>query len=97
MPNKVETAPVVYLYNSTSTARLPPPTIEKCVTQPQRPEGKFVVFGTPLSVAKVANNVLVLPAIVAVTVCSAALVAVGDHSLYVGVPKAVSVLFDWLR
>ena len=51
VPNKVDTPPIVYLYNSTSTATFLFVLIEKCVTKAQRPEGIFVIFGTPLSVA----------------------------------------------
>jgi hypothetical protein len=51
VPNKVDVPPVVYLYNSTSTATFALVSKEKCVTKAQRPEGIFVEFGTPLSVA----------------------------------------------
>ena len=97
VPNSVETPPVVYLYNSISTARLPLPFCEKCVTQAQLPEGKLVVLGTPESVAKEAIAVLALPVTVNVTVCSVPPVPVGDHCLRVGVPNAVFVFADWFR
>lgn len=38
-----------------------------------------------------------LPAMLAVTVCSAAPVPIGDHCLYVGVPKALLVFNDSFR
>jgi hypothetical protein len=41
----------------------------------------FVTPGTPLSVANVANSVLVLPAILVVIVCSLPPDAVGLHCL----------------
>lgn len=70
-------------------------SIEKCVTQDQSPEGKLVTPGTFESVAYVANRVLVLPpAILVVTVCSAPPVGVPDHCLYVGVPIALLVFND---
>jgi hypothetical protein len=70
-------------------------SIEKCVTQDQSPEGKFVTPGTFESVANVANRVLVLPpAILVVTVCSAPPVGAPDHCLYVGVPIALLVFTD---
>jgi len=94
VPRSVETPPVVYLYNSTSTATALFVSIEKCVTQAQRPAGIFVIFGTPLSVAKVAINVLVFTATFVTTVCSALPVPIGDHCLYVGVPKALLVFND---
>ncbi len=73
-------------------------SIEKCVTQDHKPEGKLVTPGTFESVAYVANRVLVLPpAILVVTVCSAPPVGVPDHCLYVGVPIALLVFTDWLR
>jgi hypothetical protein len=68
--------------------------IEKCVTQAQSPEGIFVIPGTFESVAYVAKRVLVEPAILAVTVCSAVPVPIGDHCLYVGLPKAELVFND---
>jgi hypothetical protein len=68
--------------------------IEKCVTQAQRPEGILVIFGTFEFVAYVAKRVLVLPATLAVTVCSAVPVPTGDHCLYVGVPNALFVFND---
>ena len=52
------------------------------------------MFGTPESVANVAINCLVADGTVTVTDCSALLIALGDNSLYVGVPNAVSVLLD---
>ena len=58
------------------------------------PEGIFVTFGTPESVAKVAINCIVAEGTATVTDCSAPLTALGDNSLYVGVPNAVSVLLD---
>jgi len=69
-------------------------SIEKCVTQAQFPAGIFVKLGTPLSVAYVANKVLVEPVTVFVTVCSPVIVPIGDHCLYVGEPKAVFVFSD---
>jgi hypothetical protein len=69
-------------------------SIEKCVTQAQLPAGMLVILGTPESVAKVAINVLVSAATFVTTVCSAPTTAVGDHCLYVGLPKAVSVFKD---
>ena len=77
-----------------STATVAFVLIEKCVTQAQFPAGILVKFGTPESVAKVAINVLVVADKVVTTVCSAPPVAVGDHCLYVGVPKAVLVFTD---
>lgn len=72
--------------------------IEKCVTHAQRPEGRSVTPGTFESVANVANSVLVLPpAILVVTVCSAPPVGLPDHCLYVGVPIALLVFTDWFR
>jgi hypothetical protein len=68
--------------------------IEKCVTQAQSPEGILVIPGTFESVAYVANRVLVEPAILVVTVCSAVPVPIGDHCLYVGVPNALLVFND---
>jgi len=94
IPNWVETPPVVYLNNLTSTAKFPLPFIEKCVTHAQFPEGMLVKFGTPESVAKVAIFVKVEPATDKVTVCSAPPVPIGDHCLYVGVPKAELVFKD---
>jgi len=47
-----------------STAKFPLPLIAKCVTQAQFPAGMLVKLGTPLSVANVANKVLVEPATV---------------------------------
>jgi len=94
VPNKVETPPVVYLYSSISTAKFPLPLIAKCVTHAQLPAGIFVKLGTPLSVAYVANKVLVEPVTVFVTVCSPVIVPIGDHCLYVGEPKAVFVFSD---
>ena len=77
-----------------STAKFLFVSIEKCVTQAQLPAGIFVRFGTPLSVANVAINVLVFTATFVTTVCCAPTTAVGDHCLYVGVPKAVFVFSD---
>ena len=94
VPKRVETPPVVYLYNSMSTAKLTFVSIEKCVTQAQLPAGILAILGTPESVAKVAINVLVFTATFVTTVCSAPTTAVGDHCLYVGLPKAVSVFKD---
>jgi hypothetical protein len=94
VPSSVEAPPVVYLYNSISTAKVPLEFISKCVVQAHNPAGMFVTPGTPLSVANVANSVLVLPAILVVIVCSAPPVAVGLHCLYVGVPKALFVFTD---
>jgi len=94
IPNCVETPPVVYLYNLTSTARFPFPFIDKCVTQAQFPEGMLVILGTPESVAKVAILVKVEPGTLVTTVCSAVPVPIGDHCLYVGVPKALFVFTD---
>ena len=54
----------------------------------------IVKFGTPVSVANVAINVLVFTATFVTTVCSAPTTAVGDHCLYVGVPKAEFVFID---
>jgi hypothetical protein len=54
----------------------------------------LVRLGTPESVAKVAINVLVFGATFVTTVCSAPTTAVGDHCLYVGLPKAVFVFKD---
>jgi hypothetical protein len=71
----------VYLYNSTSTATFLFVSIEKCVTKAQRPASIFVVFGTPLSVAKVAINVLVSATTFVTTVCSALPVAVDENCL----------------
>jgi len=81
VPNKVDTPPTVYLYNSTSTAKFPFEAISKWVTQAHKPEGMLVMFGTPLSVANVAINVLVLPATDKVTVCWVPPLAFGDHCL----------------
>lgn len=67
---------------------------EKCVTQAQLPEGRLIALGTPESVANVANKVLEPDAIDVLIVCSAAPEGIGDHSLYVGVPKAESVFTD---
>lgn len=94
VPNKVDTPPTVYLYNSTSTATSPFDAIERCVIKAHKPDGILVILGTPESVANVAIKVLVLPATEIVTVCSAPPVAFPDHCLYVGVPKAVSVFTD---
>ena len=94
VPKRVETPPVVYLYNSTSTATSLFESISKCVTQAQLPAGMLVRLGTPESVAKVAINVLVFTATFVTTVCSAPTTAVGDHCLYVGLPKAVFVFKD---
>jgi hypothetical protein len=72
--------------------------IEKCVTQAQSPEGRLITPGLFESVAYVANRVLVLlPAMLVVTVCSAPPVAEPDHCLYVGVPIALLVFTDWFR
>ena len=68
--------------------------IEKCVTHDHNPEGNCVTPGWLESVAYVANRVLVLPAMLVVTVCSAAPVGVPDHCLYVGVPIALLVFND---
>ena len=97
VPNSVETPPVVYLYNSTSTDKFPLPFIEKCVTQAHNPDGILIMLGVPESVAYVAISVLVLPVTDNVTVCSVPPVPFGDHCLYVGVPNAVFVFADWLR
>ena len=94
VPNKVDVPPVVYLYNSTSTANASLVLILRCVTNAHNPEGILVMFGTPESVANVAINCLVAEATATVTDCSAPLIALGDNSLYVGVPNAESVLFD---
>ena len=94
VPNKVDTPPTVYLYNSTSTAKFPFESIAKWFTQAHRPEGILIMFGTPLSVANVAIKVLVLPATDKVTVCSVPPLPFGDHCLYVGVPKALFVFAD---
>ena len=68
---------------------------EKCVTQAQSPEGILVTPGTFESVAYVAKRVLVLPpGTLAVTVCSPVPVPIGDHCLYVGLPKAELVFND---
>jgi hypothetical protein len=48
-------------------------------------------------VAYVAISVLVLPATLVTTVCSAPPVGIPDHCLYVGVPIALLVFTDWLR
>ena len=73
-------------------------SIEKCVTHAQSPEGKLITPGLFESVAYVAKRVLVLPpATLAVTVCSAPPVGEPDHCLYVGVPIALLVFTDWLR
>jgi hypothetical protein len=77
-----------------STATILSVSIEKCVTHAQFPAGMLVMFGTPESVAKVAINVLVSATTFLTTVCCAPPVAVGDHSLYVGVPKALFVCTD---
>lgn len=70
-------------------------SIEKCVTQAHKPEGKLITPGLFESVANVANKVLVLlPAMLVVTVCSAPPVGVPDHCLYVGVPIALLVFND---
>jgi hypothetical protein len=69
-------------------------SIEKCVTQAQFPAGIFVKLGTPESVAYVAINVLVFTATFVTIVCSAPTTAVGDHCLYVGLPKAEFVFKD---
>jgi hypothetical protein len=71
--------------------------IEKCVTHVHRPEGNCVTPGTFESVAYVAISVLVLPATLVTTVCSAPPVGIPDHCLYVGVPIALLVFNDWLR
>jgi hypothetical protein len=81
VPRRVETPPVVYLYNSTSTFIVSLAFIEKCATQAQRPEGILIMLGTPESVAKVANKVLVFPAMLVVSVTSPVIVAFGDHCL----------------
>jgi hypothetical protein len=51
VPNRVETPPVVYLYNSTSATTFAFVFIERCNTHAHKPEGKFVTPGTPESVA----------------------------------------------
>jgi hypothetical protein len=72
-------------------------SIEKCVTHAQSPEGKLITPGSFESVACVAISVLVLPATLVTTVCSAPPVGVPDHCLYVGVPIALLVFTDWFR
>ena len=72
-------------------------SIEKCVTQAQSPEGRLITPGLFESVAYVANRVLVFPATLVVTVCSAPPVGEPDHCLYVGVPIALLVFTDWFR
>jgi hypothetical protein len=94
VPNKVDTPPTVYLYNSTSTAKVPFEAIERWVTKAHNPDGILVMLGTPESVANVAIRVLVLPATLIVVVCSVPPLALGDHCLYVGVPNAVFVLAE---
>lgn len=68
--------------------------IDKCKTQAQRPEGILVTPGEFESVAYVAMRVLVEPATLVTTVCSAPPVPTGDHCLYVGVPNALLVFKD---
>lgn len=77
-----------------STAKFVLLFIEKCVTQAQFPAGIFVKLGTPESVANVANKVLAEPVTVCVTVTSPVVVPIGDHCLYVGLPKAEFVFKD---
>jgi hypothetical protein len=77
-----------------STATVAFVLIEKCVTHAQFPAGILVILGTPLSVANVAIRVLVLALSVLTTVVCPVTVPVGDHCLYVGVPKAVFVFSD---
>ena len=77
-----------------STATVTFVLIEKCVTHAQFPAGILVILGTPLSVANVAIRVLVLALSVLTTVVCPVTVAVGDHCLYVGEPKAVFVFSD---
>ena len=77
-----------------STATVAFVLIEKCVTHAQFPAGILVILGTPLSVAYVAIRVLVLALSVLTTVVCPVTVAVGDHCLYVGEPKAVFVFSD---
>ena len=72
-------------------------SIEKWVTHAQSPEGKLITPGKFESVAYVAISVLVLPATLVTTVCSAPPVGIPDHCLYVGVPIALLVFTDWLR
>lgn len=82
VPNKVTFPPLAsHLYSSTSTARVPFESIEKCVTHAQFPDGKLVLLGSPESVAYVAINVLVFPEMLSVTVCWAPPVPIGDHCL----------------
>lgn len=50
-PKRVDVPPVVYLYSSISTATFTFALMAKWVTQAQFPEGRFVAFGTPESVA----------------------------------------------
>ena len=80
-----------------STATVTFVSIEKCVTHAQFPAGILVILGTPLSVAYVAIRVLVLAVSVLTTVVCPVPVAVGDHCLYVGEPKAELVLTDWFK
>lgn len=54
----------------------------------------MVSFGTPVSVANVSITVGVLAPIVIDTLCCAAVVGVGLHCLYVGVPNALLVFTD---
>lgn len=67
---------------------------DRCTVKPQLPASNTVTPGTPESVANAAICVGVLEFIVTVVVCCAAAVAVGLHSLYVGVPKALLVFTD---
>ena len=94
VPNNVETPPIVYLYKRTSTSHVELALDKKCNVQAQLPACNVVTPGTPLSVAKVATVPLAEAANVIDAVCCAALVAIGLHSLYVGVPNALSVLLD---
>jgi hypothetical protein len=65
-----------------------------CITNAQLPEGIKSAFGTPLSVAYAAIVAVEFNGTVVVTVVCELPLGVGDHCLYVGVPKAEFVLVD---
>jgi len=94
VPNNVETPPIVYLYKRTSKSHVELALDKKCNVQAQLPPFNEVMFGTPLSVAKVATVPLAEAPNVILVVCCAAPDGLGLHCLYVGVPKAVFVLLD---
>lgn len=68
-----------------------------CIENDQIPAGIGEANKSAVSVINVAITPLELDGTDTATLCSAAVVAVGLHCLYVGVPTAVLVLLDRFR